>query len=71
MTEKILRVAAIVLTCTSAVNAQTPDPVLGGKNLFRAKCVACHSVACNRSGPKLEGLFGRRTARRRWMRLQP
>ena len=36
--------------------------MLGGKNLFRAKCVACHSVACNRQGPKLEGLFGRRAA---------
>jgi cytochrome c len=55
-------VVAIILTCTSAVNAQAPDSVLSGKNLFRAKCVACHSVACNRSGPKLEGLFGRQAA---------
>jgi cytochrome c len=62
MKKEILQVLAIVLAYSSAVNAQAPDPVLSGKNLFRAKCVACHSVACNRQGPKLEGLFGRRAA---------
>lgn len=30
------------------------------ENLFRAKCAQCHSIACNRLGPKLEGVFGRR-----------
>jgi cytochrome c len=30
-----------------------------GANVFRARCIGCHSIACNRSGPKLEGVVGR------------
>ena len=29
------------------------------ENLYRLHCAACHSIACNRRGPKLEGVFGR------------
>jgi cytochrome c len=42
------------------VHAQGKADLLRSQNLFRAKCAACHSVACNRTGPKLEGLIGRR-----------
>lgn len=44
------------------VHAQGSADDLRSQNLFRAKCAACHSVACNRSGPKLEGVIGRRAA---------
>jgi cytochrome c2 len=60
MKNNIFRALALVFAGTSAVGAQTPNALLNGKNLFRAKCAAGHSVACNRQGPKLEGLFGRR-----------
>ena len=32
------------------------------RDLFRAKCIACHAVACNRIGPKLGGVIGRKAA---------
>ena len=41
------------------VHAQGKTDLLRSQNVFRAKCAACHSVACNRRGPKLEGLMGR------------
>lgn len=44
----------------AAVHAQTDADLQRSQALFRAKCAACHSVACNRHGPKLEGLIGRR-----------
>ena len=31
-----------------------------GKDVFHAKCLACHAIACNRIGPKLEGVIGRK-----------
>lgn len=42
------------------VHAQEKADLVRSENLFRAKCAACHSIACNRNGPKLEGLIGRR-----------
>lgn len=30
-----------------------------GRDVFFSECIACHSVACNRAGPKLEELIGR------------
>lgn len=44
------------------VHAQGIADDLRSQNLFRAKCASCHSVACNRSGTKLEGVIGRRAA---------
>jgi cytochrome c len=31
-----------------------------GEIAFRAHCIGCHSIACNRSGPKLQEIFGRK-----------
>ena len=36
---------------------QTPKAL--EEDLFRAKCIGCHAVACNRTGPKLRDLIGR------------
>ena len=30
-----------------------------GREVFRTHCVGCHSIQCNRNGPKLGGLLGR------------
>jgi len=29
------------------------------KDVFRAKCIGCHAINCNRNGPKLGGVMGR------------
>lgn len=31
-----------------------------GQEVFRAKCIGCHAISCNRIGPKLEGIIGRK-----------
>jgi cytochrome c2 len=30
------------------------------QEVFRARCIGCHAMKCNRNGPKLAGLFGRK-----------
>jgi cytochrome c len=37
-----------------------PGDAVRGKAVYESKCVACHSVAENRVGPKHQGVFGRR-----------
>jgi len=54
-----LHVLAILLIASSVCHAQTKSAVDSGQALFQLKCGACHSVACSRLGPKLEGVFGR------------
>ena len=43
---------------TTALSVQSKDPT-PGEIAFRAQCIGCHSIGCNRQGPKLEGIFGR------------
>jgi cytochrome c len=31
-----------------------------GEKLFRSSCIGCHSISCNRSGPRLKDLLGRK-----------
>ncbi|MDX1486696.1 MAG: hypothetical protein R3268_00745 [Acidiferrobacterales bacterium] len=31
-----------------------------GEEVFRARCMACHAISCNKIGPKLEGVIGRK-----------
>ena len=50
----------MALLAANLCNAQSKSLEERGKSVFRANCGACHSVTCNRQGPKLEGLFGRR-----------
>jgi cytochrome c len=42
----------------SARGEQAPKAL--EEDLFRAKCIGCHAIACNRSGPKLKDVIGRR-----------
>ena len=38
------------------------DDVSEGRNIFITKCLGCHAFACNKEGPSLGGLFGRKVA---------
>ena len=31
-----------------------------GQEVFRSQCIGCHAMSCNRDGPKLEGVIGRK-----------
>ena len=53
----VLFAFTLVLLDVQASPAETQSP---GETKFRATCIGCHSIACNRTGPKLEGIFGRR-----------
>jgi cytochrome c len=53
-------IALVVCLLGSSVYAQSEAELLKNQNLFRANCGACHSVGCNRNGPKLEGVIGRK-----------
>jgi cytochrome c len=59
---KRFRVLAIAIATSLPIGAvaQARPDTQRAENLFRAKCAACHSVGCNRTGPKLEGVFGRK-----------
>jgi|OpeIllAssembly_1097287.scaffolds.fasta_scaffold20263_5 cytochrome c len=38
-------------------------PAIGmtlGEKLFRSNCIGCHSINCNRTGPKLKNILGRK-----------
>ena len=54
----VILVASVVIA--SVAGAQVPAQMQKGQKIFRESCGGCHSVACNRLGPKLEGLFGRK-----------
>jgi cytochrome c len=51
--------AFIVFFLVANVPAQNKAPISRAQDIFRTKCAACHSIACNRNGPKLEGVIGR------------
>ena len=53
------QVLVVLFFVSSVANAQNKSTADRGISIFRTNCGACHSVACNRQGPKLEGLFGR------------
>ena len=38
------------------------DDVSEGRDIFIKNCLGCHAFACNKSGPSLGGLFGRKVA---------
>jgi cytochrome c len=53
-------VLPFVLALTTLNAHAAPPPKLPrGEAQFRAYCIGCHSIGCNRGGPKLQGIFGR------------
>ncbi len=49
---------ALALTALNA-HAAPPPKLPRGEVQFRAYCIGCHSIGCNRAGPKLQDIFGR------------
>lgn len=49
--------ACFAMLLSASVSA---DRNAGRDVFFSAGCIACHAIGCNRAGPKLEGLIGRR-----------
>lgn len=50
---------SLLLFSLPEANAQD---VSKGRDLFIARCLGCHAFACNKEGPRLGGLFGRKAA---------
>ncbi|MDX1529130.1 MAG: c-type cytochrome [Gammaproteobacteria bacterium] len=55
-----LRYLAILALWTAGAGAPAQESLEAGKDFFRAECIACHAIGCNRSGPKLGGIIGRK-----------
>ncbi len=51
---------ALALLVLNASAAQPHKKPVRGEAQFRASCIGCHSISCNRAGPKLEGLLNRK-----------
>ena len=58
MKRAFLAVAPLLAVTTA--HAQSKSEIAQNEAVYRTKCASCHSVACNRNGPKLEGVIGRR-----------
>ena len=50
----------ILITTLDALGAQGDEKSQAAA--FGARCMGCHAMACNRSGPKLGGIIGRKAA---------
>lgn len=50
---------AFMFSSVAAYGAPSTEPAPGEAE-FRAHCMGCHSFACNRRGPKLQDIFGRK-----------
>ena len=48
-------VTTVLLALSCAANGMSL-----GEKLFGVTCIGCHSMSCNRSGPRLKDLFGRK-----------
>jgi len=38
------------------------DGISDGRDIFIKRCLGCHAFSCNKEGPRLGGLFGRKVA---------
>ncbi len=50
---------SLLLFSLPEANAQD---VSKGRDIFIVQCLRCHAFACNKEGPRLGGLFGRKAA---------
>jgi cytochrome c len=48
-----------LLSISLAVSAVAQSNLEAGRNVFLSLCFGCHAVTCNKTGPKLQGLFTR------------
>ncbi|MDH3282225.1 MAG: cytochrome c family protein [Gammaproteobacteria bacterium] len=56
-----LRFCISLMVFAAAMSGASADESLeAGKDMFRSECIACHAFECNKSGPRLAGLIGRK-----------
>ncbi len=59
-----MRAAVWALSCVSAIVTATPvsadSSAERGREVFWNRCISCHAIDCNRNGPKLKGVIGRK-----------
>jgi cytochrome c len=49
----------VLLSMGLAASAVAQDNLEVGRNVFLARCIGCHAAACNKTGPRLRGVFAR------------
>jgi len=54
---RLILITTMILASSTVLGKATPEEV--EKDVFRAKCIGCHAITCNRNGPKLGGVMGR------------
>lgn len=54
------RVLVFLLAAPLAFPVLADGSAKEGRDIFLQKCITCHSIDCNRYGPKLKGLVGRK-----------
>lgn len=59
MSLKVLNVLSLSMLLFNSPEVYTAD-VSKGKDYFIRHCLGCHAFACNKVGPSLGGLFGRK-----------
>lgn len=58
-----MRVTISLIACaTVLVGTSAHADRERGRDLFRTHCVGCHAIDCNRQGPMLRGVMGRKAA---------
>jgi len=54
---RLIIITTLISSSSAVLSAATPEEL--ERDVFRAKCIGCHAIACNRNGPKLGGVMGR------------
>ena len=52
----------LFLVCAIGLSPVSANDASKGRDLFLRSCIGCHAFACNKEGPSLGGLFGRKAA---------
>lgn len=55
-------VSAAVLSVLACPSVHAEGEAERGRDVFAARCIACHAMACDRGGPRLGGVVGRKAA---------
>lgn len=54
-----LAVAAATVVVVLSASAMAQGNIEAEREVFSNQCIACHAIACDRIGPRLQGVLGR------------
>jgi cytochrome c len=54
-------IATILAVVCTAISASSPDAAARGREAFEKRCTGCHALDKTKVGPRLRGIYGRRT----------